>query len=154
MFDIMLWNSMTMPRAKLRRRSAPLLTAALIGISAVLGVSCTAKAAELVMFEREGCKWCRAWDRDISEIYPRTQEGKRAPLRRVDLDAERPSDLRAIKGVRYTPTFVLIDKGREVGRIAGYPGEAFFWGLLGELLERLPRDQASLRDSGFQAKDR
>ncbi len=26
----------------------------------------------------------------------------------------------------------------EVGRIVGYPGEDHFWGLLGELFQRLP----------------
>jgi hypothetical protein len=38
----------------------------------------------------------------------------------------------------YTPTFVLADNGREVGRIEGYPGDAFFWGLLESLLEHTP----------------
>jgi hypothetical protein len=32
--------------------------------------------------------------------------------------------------VRYSPTFVVVMDGREIGRIEGYPGEAFFWGLL------------------------
>jgi hypothetical protein len=31
---------------------------------------------------------------------------------------------------------VLIDpEGQEAGRIEGYPGEDFFWGLLGRMLE-------------------
>ena len=40
--------------------------------------------------------------------------------------------------VRYTPTFVLMDDGVELGRIEGYPGEDFFWSRLAGLLERLP----------------
>ena len=94
-------------------------------------------AAELVMFEEAGCPWCAAWNRDIAAIYPKTAEGKRAPLRRVDLHAPWPADLPELEPVHYTPTFVLIDNGREIGRILGYPGEDFFWGLLGELIERL-----------------
>jgi hypothetical protein len=35
---------------------------------------------------------------------------------------------------------VLIDKGREVGRIRGYPGEEHFWGLLGVLIRKLDVD--------------
>ena len=101
-------------------------------------------AAELVMFEQAGCEWCEVWDQEISEIYPKTTEGKRAPLRRVDLHAERPVDLRFVKAVRYTPTFVLIDSGREIGRIQGYPGKDFFWGLLGDLIDRLPKEQAAV----------
>lgn len=37
----------------------------------------------------------------------------------------------------YTPTFILLEDGQEVGRIEGYPGEGFFWGLLGKMLEKL-----------------
>ena len=44
-----------------------------------------ARAAELVMFERAGCAWCEAFDRDIAPIYGKTEEGLRAPLRRVDI---------------------------------------------------------------------
>jgi hypothetical protein len=40
--------------------------------------------------------------------------------------------------VRYTPTFVLVDRGREIGRIVGYPGEDFFWELLAGLIKKLP----------------
>ncbi len=43
---------------------------------------------------------------------------------------------------QYIPTFVLIDEGKEVGRIEGYPGEDFFWGMLGKLLEKLPKSDS------------
>jgi hypothetical protein len=43
--------------------------------------------------------------------------------------------------VTASPTFVLSDGGREVGRIIGYGGSDFFYGLLGELLNRLPGRQ-------------
>jgi len=48
-----------------------------------------------------------------------------------------PSDLQFITGLVYTPTFVLVDKGKEIGRIRGYPGEGFFWGLLQQLISKL-----------------
>jgi thioredoxin-related protein len=97
-------------------------------------------AAELVMFESDICEWCDAWHAEIGPIYPKTSEGKRAPLRIVDIHDPRPSDLDHIEGVRFTPTFVLIDDdGQEVGRINGYPGEDFFWGLLSELIAKLPQ---------------
>ncbi|MGI9434837.1 MAG: thioredoxin fold domain-containing protein [Geminicoccaceae bacterium] len=96
-------------------------------------------AAELVMFESDACEWCDAWHAEIGPIYPKTGEGKIAPLRTVDIHATRPADLTHVEGVRYTPTFVLLDDdGREVGRINGYPGEAFFWGMLGEMIAKLP----------------
>ena len=33
---------------------------------------------------------------------------------------------------------MLVENGQEVGRIEGYPGDEFFWGLLERLLEQLP----------------
>ena len=97
---------------------------------------------QLVMFEQMACEWCEAWDEEVGEIYPRTAEGRRAPLRRVDIHDDRPADLAAINGSRFTPTFVLVADGREVGRITGYAGDAFFWDLLGQLLDKHDREQS------------
>lgn len=94
-------------------------------------------AAELVMFEAAGCVWCAAWDRQIGPVYPLTDEGRRAPLRRVDLHGPRPDDLKPITGSSIRRPFVLTEGGREVGRIRGYPGEEFFWAMLGDLIRKL-----------------
>ena len=102
----------------------------------VLSWATPGSAAELVMFEAEGCEWCETWNREIGPIYPKTEEGRLAPLRRVDLHARRPDDLKDIKGIVYTPTFVLVEGCRELGRIVGYPGEDFFWGLLAQLVAK------------------
>jgi thioredoxin-related protein len=99
------------------------------------------QAAELVMFEQKGCVWCQRFDRDIAAAYDKTAEGKRAPLRRVDIDKPQPQDLAFIRRERFTPVFVLVDNGREFGRIRGYPGDAFFWGLLNTMLDRLDRGE-------------
>ncbi len=96
-----------------------------------------AGAVELVMFELASCPYCRQWHAEIGPIYPKTAEGRRAPLRRVDLRAPRPADLEVVGDVVYTPTFVLMEDGREVGRITGYPGEDFFWPMLEDLLRGL-----------------
>jgi len=94
-------------------------------------------AAELVMFEQPGCEWCQTFDREIAPIYDKTEEGRRAPLRRVALDAALPAELSFIRVERLAPVFVLVDKGREIGRIRGYPGEENFWGLLDVLIQKL-----------------
>jgi len=97
----------------------------------------SARAAELIMFEQLGCEWCDAWNEDVGAIYDKTAESRLAPLRRVDIDSERPDDLKGINGIRFTPTFVVVEQGREIGRIIGYPGEDFFWQLLGEIIGKL-----------------
>ena len=95
------------------------------------------RAQELIMFEERGCFWCARWNEEIAPIYPKTAEAKIAPLRRVDLHAPRPNDLAGIGAVTFSPTFVLFHEGAEIGRIEGYPGEAFFWGLLGQMLKNM-----------------
>jgi len=96
-----------------------------------------ARAAELVMFEQAGCTWCEIFDREIAPIYPKTTEGQRAPLRRVNIDHPLPPDLAYIEVERLAPLFVLVENGHEIGRIRGYPGEDNFWGLLGVLIKKL-----------------
>lgn len=96
-----------------------------------------ARAAELVLFERAGCVWCARWNAEIAPSYGKTEEGRRAALRRVDVTQARPADLLGVGPVVYTPTFVLVDAGKEIGRIEGYTDEAFFYGYLGRLLEKL-----------------
>jgi len=100
-------------------------------------LSPTALAAELIVFEQKGCVWCQRFDREIAPAYAKTTEGKRAPLRRVDIAKPLPEDLSFVVRERFTPVFVLVENGAEFGRIRGYPGETFFWGLLANLIERL-----------------
>ena len=106
-------------------------------------IAAPAHSAELVMFEQKSCVWCQRFDRDIAPAYDKTSEGKRAPLRRLDITQPVPADLAFIRRERFTPVFVLIDKGREIGRIRGYPGDTFFWGLLANLIERLDRGETA-----------
>jgi hypothetical protein len=111
-------------------------------LSVALALSClatigSARGAELVMFEQAGCPYCEAFDREIAPIYPRTPVGRLAPLRRVDIYRPVPDDLTFLRVERVTPVFVLVDRGREIGRIRGYPGEANFWGLIEDLIAEI-----------------
>ena len=105
-----------------------------ICLSAVPG---PALAAELIMFHKDGCAWCERFDKEITPVYPHTPEARCASLRHVDIYGAWPADLKAIKGIVFTPTFVLFEDGREVARRIGYPGEDFFWGLLAQDLKLL-----------------
>ena len=114
----------------------------LLSFLAATFVATAAAAAELVMVEEAGCHWCARWNEEIGVVYHKTEEGRRAPLRRVDIHAL-PADLRFESRPQYTPTFVLVEDGAEIGRIEGHPGEDFFWPLLNRLLEKLPEDGGS-----------
>ena len=117
----------------------------------VLFAPTDANGAELLMFDSKICEWCDRWREDIGPVYPKTEEGKVAPLRTIDIHRARPGPYRSIKGIVYTPTFVLWHDGREVGRIVGYTGEVFFWGLLGELIDDMRKGQ--FLDSGPPRRD-
>ena len=108
----------------------------LLVLAITLLVSPVSSRAEmtLLMAEEDGCIWCARWDSEISQISPKTPEGNAAPVQRVDIHAALPDGISLTKPLYYTPTFVLLDNGNEVGRIEGYPGEDFFWGMLGVLL--------------------
>lgn len=131
----------------IRRRLAALLIAA---AAAVLPPTASAEAAELVMLERDGCAWCAAWREEIGPIYPKTKEARIAPLRVVNVDDPWPADLDGIKSDVFTPTFILVSNGEEIGRIRGYGGDEFFWYLLDEIIEKLP---AEIRDAGGGDQD-
>jgi hypothetical protein len=120
------------------KRAMRCIIFALLGLSALGGAGRVAEAAELLMFRRAGCPWCAHWDREIGPIYPKTEIGRRAPLRMIDLDRDGGGpNVRIRSRVIYTPTFILVEAGQEIGRIEGYPGDAFFWGLLEQIFNKL-----------------
>lgn len=97
-----------------------------------------AVAAQLIIVEQENCHWCQKWQQEVGQTYGSTPVALIAPLRRVDLHERKPADLSHLDLGRYTPTFILFEQGREVGRIRGYPGIDSFWYMLKQQLAKLP----------------
>lgn len=125
----------------LPRPAAALAAAVLKGAAALaavpVGFTGAAGAAELVMFESKVCPWCLKWRREIGPIYGLTDEGRLLPLRSAAFPADVPADLTLAEPVRYMPTFVAIECGREVGRVVGYNGDEQFWGELSVIAKRV-----------------
>ncbi|MBI5164268.1 MAG: thioredoxin family protein [Magnetospirillum sp.] len=114
---------------RLRQAAAALALASVLAGPAV--------AAELVMFETEGCPWCLKWHREVGPVYARTDEGRRLPLRRVDLRKTPPS----VADVRISPTFVVLSCGGEVERIVGYNDAESFWGQVSVAAQRVTAER-------------
>lgn len=97
---------------------------------------------QLLMIDSDDCPYCRKFDREIASIYPKTEEGKRAPLARHKLGDKLPEHYASldITGNTMTPTFILVRNNQEVDRLVGYNGDEFFWFLLSELLDKLNED--------------
>jgi len=110
----------------------PLFLALALGLAPL-----PAHAAQLLLFDTAGCYWCARWKAEVGRYYHQTREGHAAPLRIVSLDRPRPHDLTWMRGVRASPTFVLIDGGREIGRFEGYRGEQVFWTQVKRMLNQV-----------------
>jgi hypothetical protein len=110
--------------------------AAALLIALGLASSPAGAGTELLMLDETGCSWCEAWEREVGDAYPLTVEGRTAPLRRHSIHDPLPEGIELARRAHYTPTFILLSDGVEVGRIEGYPGEDFFYGLLGRMLEQ------------------
>ncbi len=109
----------------------------LLALAALCARPVAVDASELVLFEQAACPWCEQWREEVGETFPLTDEGQRLGFRAVDIHAKRPDDLVSVGPVRFTPTFVVMDGAREVGRIVGYPGEDMFYAYLQEIIEKL-----------------
>lgn len=116
---------------------AALLMRVMIGLVLALWPP-VARAGDLVlmMFEQPGCLYCARWNAEVAPEYPLTDEGKAAPLVRRQLRDDLPAGVTLDRPAVFTPTFVLLRGGAEAGRIEGYPGEDFFWPLLGQLIRQ------------------
>mgnify|MGYP000283049710 CR=1 FL=1 len=90
-------------------------------------------AAELIAVEHARCAICLRFDATVARSYRRSAEGRAAPLRRVDIARRVPA---YVEGIRVVPTFILRDKGREIGRFEGFTDAASFYRRVGALLAR------------------
>jgi hypothetical protein len=120
------------------------LLAGVVAVTMGLGHMGGASAADLrlLMFEQPGCQYCAEWNADVAPEYPLTDEGRAAPLERVQLRDPLVEGITLVSPPVFTPTFVLLRDGREVDRIEGYPGEDFFWGLLGQMIAKAGDDNS------------
>lgn len=96
----------------------------------------------LLMLDQTACEWCERWDTEVGVVYSKTAEGKRAPLLRSNISEPIPEGIALARRAHFTPTFVLVKDGAEVGRIEGYPGEDFFYGMLQQMLDRAQKPES------------
>lgn len=121
-----------------------LLALLIFGLAPLPGA---AEGWRLLMVEQAGCLYCARWHAEVGDAYELTPEGRAAPLVRVERRDPLPEGVTLRRPAVFTPTFVLLDAGgHERARIEGYPGEDFFWGLLGRMLTDAGADIGSAAD--------
>lgn len=94
----------------------------------------------LMMVEEHGCPWCERWKAEIGPIYPKTSEGRIAPLFTVMIHDPLKENITLLSPPVFTPTFILLNDGQEIGRIEGYQSDEFFWWFMQTMIKKLPAD--------------
>ena len=89
----------------------------------------------LVMVTSPSCPWCDAFEDDVGHLYDKTIEAQKFPLYRVDFFSKFPQSLSHIPPAQFTPTFIVLEDYKEIGRLEGYPGDEMFWWRFSEFTE-------------------
>ena len=91
---------------------------------------------KLVMITADYCIYCQIWEKEIGNIYPKTDIAKSFPLERIELDAHSMGNDLDNNETKITPTFVFFEENQEIGRIIGYSSAEMFWWQVDEILDR------------------
>jgi len=112
-------------------------------LSIGLLISNQGMSAELLYFYDEFCGACQKFDDEVGQFYENTDESKLIPIRKVQF-----SKWRKLKDAPYqntiatrvigTPTFVMIEAGKEVDRLVGYSNSELFWLSFTTMQNKLP----------------
>ncbi len=120
------------------RRLTQIIFTGLLGV--FLSIGSVNADVRLMMVEELGCPWCDRWKAEIGPIYPKTAEGRIAPLVKVMIRDPLEDGITLKSPPIYTPTFILLNDGQEVGRIEGYQSDEFFWWFVETMIKQLPED--------------
>ncbi len=120
------------------RRLTQIIFIGLLGV--FLSIGQLNAEVRLMMVEEVGCPWCDRWKAEIGPIYPKTAEGRIAPLVKVMIHDPLEDGITLKSPPIYTPTFILLNDGQEVGRIEGYQSDEFFWWFVETMIKQLPED--------------
>lgn len=97
--------------------------------------------SKFLFFTDNSCPYCKWWEKDISKVYPKTEFSKIFKLIRISYNRKFDYQSLGLKApVSGVPTFVLVFKGNEIGRIQGYNGPEMFWWQVEDIVESLNRD--------------
>lgn len=89
---------------------------------------------ELLVVEIDNCIYCGLFRRDVAPTYTASVRARSVPMRFIDINAPDIDALSLTAAIDSVPTVLVVENGREVGRIAGYVGPEIFFHSLNRLL--------------------
>jgi thioredoxin-related protein len=89
---------------------------------------------ELLVVEIDNCIYCSIFRRDVVPTYMNSERARQVPMRFVDINAPDVDRLALAGPIDRVPTVLVIEDGREIGRIVGYVGPENFFHSLSHLL--------------------
>ena len=107
--------------------SAPWQCLLLVGGWLLLFLPSPGISAELIFVEQPGCYACVRFNKELGASYDLSTLGRDVPLRRVDINNRWPYRGSGVRRPMGTPTFIILDGGKEIGRFAGYGDGPRFW---------------------------
>ena len=91
---------------------------------------------KLLYFYSDTCAYCKAWENEIADIYPKTEFEDEFKLSFIDFFSDNDLEKYGIsKIVKVTPTFIFVKDKTEVGRIEGYNGQELFWWQVDDVIK-------------------
>jgi len=88
----------------------------------------------LLMITEKTCLICMVWEKQIGEIYPKTEIANKFPLSRIEMKDFINYSKHELKKTNVTPTFIFIRNNNEQGRIEGYTSPEMFWWQVDEII--------------------
>tara|TARA_X000001036_G_scaffold82015_1_gene73840 strand:- start:121 stop:492 length:372 start_codon:yes stop_codon:yes gene_type:complete len=90
--------------------------------------------SKLIMITDSSCIFCQRWERDIGQIYPKTDMAEKFPLTRIEFNSNQRGDPYGFKNILGTPTFIFLKDEVEIGRIEGFNDAEMFWWLVEDIM--------------------
>ncbi len=123
-------------------RVMALFTVLVSSLSAWPGLGAMAAETELVMIESKSCHVCKQFHREVGPDYNASKGASIFPLRMIDID-DGKIDISLQRPVTMTPTFIFVEKGKEIARVVGFPGREYFFKLVNGAAEEIKKLRTS-----------
>ena len=101
----------------------------------LLFLNSTFAETKLFMLTDKSCGVCIVCEKQIGNIYNKTDVSNIFPIERLYVDKIDKNKLNEIFKTNATPTFVFYKNNIEIGRISGYSNPEMFWWQIDEIIE-------------------